>query len=537
MPYPPLALRPRSARSSPRLRWATPALAVLLAGCASVTEVERVTAETKLGQGGVTYSLPVTHVRVAVPLEQKVHSVTRAATLCELLLGVEPLRRFKIVPPADLKKPQKAVVALSVQEGTAISTVGQADPEQTFLARFKGGPFQDTNATFKLNSKGVMSKGTSETDNKTIDFAVATIEAVAKVAAKVIKPASFAPPQKAFNSRQLTLIEHAAKAYELPPEVLALGLRVERLPDTDREQAIEKLEQAHDPTWEKWKADGAEVRKEIKAAQALAALSEARAGAFAGLEPTPDAETMKLKLAELDAKIGKLTDHFAGEEKKTPWTANFDYRPESLPGGPKKTSTKDVTLLTLGTVQGEGDEETPVLWLSDLLLDLPAFAVAARPTGTPLLLTLRTQPLPAAPLAAKLSEEPGRHGFPYRIPADATAAVSFKGKPLSRQELRVAQQGIVAYLPRSLGSKKLKIDLDLDESTGAMTGLTTTSTAFDPALIGRVGAAAGEVIDAEKLRVKAEEAKNDPIAQLTRRKTLLQLKKDIRALEEEAGAD
>ncbi|HYJ05218.1 MAG TPA: hypothetical protein VEX43_08790 [Chthoniobacterales bacterium] len=508
------------------------AIWALLTGCASVTEVERVSENTDLGRGGITYSLPITHVRVAVPLEEASIVVTRTATLSKVLIGVEPLAEFKTDLPktkfdeAIAKAPQKTALAYGVGEGTQINIVGEPDSRQTFYARLKGGPFRDTTATFKLNNKGVMTKGTSEVENKTIDFAVSTIETATKFAAGLIKPAS------ALRPATPTQLEAAAKAYGLGIPALEAGLRIERLEGPVRDEEIKKIEKENPDAWQEWRARGKPVLKEIELADELIDLRNRREGLSTGLEVIPNVETLKLKLAELDGQIAKKTSHFVGEQKKTPWTANFNCVPLTVKGGVRRNYVESHTLLVI-------DEETPSVWFSNGLLDRSPFLVAGKKPAkkgsskNEVILVLNSSALPTASLTPRLSAEPARHGFPYRVPAATVAVVNFNDKQLSRLETRVAQHGIVAYLPRSLGSKKLKVDLDLDESSGSLTGLTTSSTAFDPALIGRVGAGAGEILDAQKARAKAEEDKNDPVNKLTRRKELLQLQKDIQTLEAE----
>lgn len=373
-----------------------------------------------------------------------------------------------------------------------------------------------------------MTKGTSEVENKTIDFAVSTIESVTKFAAKLIKPAS--AEIRTGTPQDENLLGRAAEAYELPKEALRVGLRIERLPSAEREQAIKAIKVTDPDLWTAWETYGKQVLKEINRAEALLKAIQRRKGLFDGLEAVPNPETLKFKLGELDAQIAKETSHFIGEEKKLPWTANFDYLPKTVERGVRRDYWETDSLLAI-------DKEGPSIWFSDRLLDRSPYPVAAHPRGDELKIVLHSLPLPAGPLATRLSSEPRRHGFPYRIPAETVAVAQFKGKQLNRIETRVAQHGIVAYLPRSLGSKKLKVDLDLEESSGSLTGLSTSTTAFDPGMISRIASASGEVVDARKAQAKADEQKNDPVNQLTRQKNLLQLQKDIRALEAEANRE
>jgi flagellar motility protein MotE (MotC chaperone) len=125
-----------------------------------------------------------------------------------------------------------------------------------------------------------------------------------------------------------------------------------------------------------------------------------------------------------------------------------------------------------------------------------------------------------------------KHGWHYRIPASATIQLKVGGSARFAKETFIGQHGCVAFMPATTASQKIVSIIELDPISGGLKSSTQGAQASDPGLITRVASASSEVITAERQREKADETASDQVQQLKRKKELLQLNKDIAALEE-----
>src|ERR1700736_410715 len=148
--------------------------AISLAGC-GVNQV------VPAGEGafegkGASYYLPRTVFVVTVPVTK---TTAERGEFAEYSL---PL--FRISPELS-----QSSVTFSLGDEITLDLAGEKDPIQRFIAINPRGPFKTFSRTMTFNDQGVLTKGDATVENKTVEFAVSTLETVAKIAGSAIKPA------------------------------------------------------------------------------------------------------------------------------------------------------------------------------------------------------------------------------------------------------------------------------------------------------------------------------------------------------------
>lgn len=118
-------------------------------------------------------------------------------------------------------------------------------------------------------------------------------------------------------------------------------------------------------------------------------------------------------------------------------------------------------------------------------------------------------------------------GWHYIEPAHSTVAVKVDKKTIITRQVQIAQHGVVAFTPAMSGGTKVTANIKLDPVTGARTEMTFEGDSFDPGLVTKVGDSGASMVEAAKLREKEDSV----ASQLERKKNILQLRKDISALQ------
>lgn len=160
----------------------------------------------------------------------------------------------------------------------------------------------------------------------------------------------------------------------------------------------------------------------------------------------------------------------------------------------------------------------------------------------------------------------GEHSFCYRIPGRAAIEINLNDALLFKENVFIAQFGTELCLPLKTGGESGKSVFTLFNNTGALKTVTVNAEVMSSENIGKVGNAAGGIIDQvsalkEKIKEKEEETRESYVKVveeynkkqqeeyqksqeakdekniLTREKELLELKKAIRDLKSDLGIE
>lgn len=487
----------------------------LVAGC-GVYEVVPA-GKPSLEAKGASYNLPRTVIVANVPIKD---TMTEKGEFSDYAL---PLLRLR---PNYTGKEH----SFAVGEEISLEASSEKDPDQRFIAVNPRGPLHTYTQTLNLNEQGVLTKGEVSVENKTVEFTVSTLEAAAKIAGSVI---AFAGAEDALFPERVGLGDLCDHLNSFDPDAqpkltlpgLRAGLQI--LLAANPDNALEQLKtqpenQAAAKNWEAFTDKHAKGCNEItRAVTAYADLVK--------LNSLKDLAKAPADRAAFDAQRTTILARFLGTKSERTWIGQFRWVPPN----------RDARV-TAGTVPAS--QQLFVLWSNR---GVPQFDYPPEAPPSPTLtggkksgekalvvkLVCESTVPPQTPAWQSLLGQEGRHGWHYRIPAQARVNLYVGKESRAMKRLDVAQHGCVAFLPATSSSQKVTSNVDLDPLTGALRGITQGGQAYDPALISRSGAAVAGVIDAESAHEKAEAAANDPVVQLTRKKNILQLQKDIQALQ------
>ena len=288
------------------------------------------------------------------------------------------------------------------------------------------------------------------------------------------------------------------------------------------------------------------------------------------------ADALKKMLEELDTTISSYQNtFFLGAKESANWSGDFEFRPGksevSVAYNTFQTSpvlltfTKSDGICATSESKAQGVKINP-----NFVAKCPLAPAAANAVW----LSVTRLPADDAYLghmaAANLRDEKnGERGFYYRIPAKALIKLETANIPpanmtlldlqsdrgrawrsnvpneappagpffvpvgdeLGRENMRVAQIGVVASIPASAAGRKTQYTIDFDESTGALKNFKLASNALlEKGLSDEISGAAKDVLDAKQARDKARKDAKDP---LTQKKKELELLQTENAIEEE----
>ncbi|MDB6076618.1 MAG: hypothetical protein JWO82_365 [Akkermansiaceae bacterium] len=517
-------------------------LPAALTGCAHQTVVK--STGGLVDKSGATYYLPATVVVASIPVEKTVSGRAPYAFYARPFLGIA----------ANLS-PDK--ISYSIGDEVTLSFAGERDPAEKFVLVFPSGPFKTFNQVVTVNGEGVLTTGTGSVENKSVEFAVSTLGAVAKVGTSAFAAASGDAFARMEAPGLAQLREHLNDDFNeegkfLTKEALSAGLAVmlsgsesdtvgqidklisENLADDQQkgeEYPLLKTLAQNDTNkknvdfakdyiaWKRFRAERKKAYREVQnAVEEFKKLKSVEA-----LMATPRTST---DYAYYAAERDKLRAEFASAAKeKSTWVSQFRWTPPSrLPDDFEGPNVESKTLLTLknGKIT-YGEHILPETFpKSDFWSN--------KATGElSVIVTLKSQIPKEAEFWNKQLKGKQERGWHYRIPAPSTVAVYAGGDPSPKvvKQTYIGQQGCVAFLPATTASHKITSNVELDPVTGALKATTMGGEAFDPGLITTAGASVSGAIDA----AAARDAKDDYVSELTRKKAILQLKSDIETLQ------
>ena len=502
---------------------------IILPGC-GVNQV--IPASNSFEGRGASYYLPRTVVMANVPVK----TVT-----------AEPPSFPDYSLPLLLMEPTVIEKSKSFALGNEVSLelAGEKDPAHRFIAIDPRGPFKTFSRTMTFNEHGILTKGDASVENKTVEFTVSTMEAVAKIASSAIKPASGA--NKLFPSRPgledlrvhvNSLDNRQDHALTLPG--LRAGLNILLADNSDNYlENLRKVSEFQDAVsnWEDFADNCPKGLSEML--RATGAFKQLRELAAVNQSATAAADRSALR-DERDALLAK----FIGKKSEKVWIGQFRWVPLS-----RKLETTsgsiDVAQLLFVLSKHEGissfiidPEVPPTGGIRSLQPDTHSPRTNTSPGNQAKdeIISVSLACHSIVPVQTKtwkdLIAEKKKHGWHYRIPAEATVRLEANGVTRIMRRCYIGQHGCVAFVPATTAGAKITSNIELDSITGALKSSVHGGQAFDPGLVNRSGAAVAGVVDAEKAREKAEAAANDPVTKLERKKKLLQLEKELRSLEE-----
>jgi hypothetical protein len=501
--------------------------ALLLSSCGVHQVVPA--AGVKSERRGASYYLPRTVVVANVPVKRIGFEKGEFHFYCEPLLRI---------------KPNKVPASFSVGEDFTMDLAGERDPEHRYVAVYPSGPFKTFTQTLALNEQGVLTKGEASVENKTVDFIVSTLEAGAKVASSAIKAAA---GDGLFEGPGLKdLLDHVNSldnGPDLTIEGLKVGLTV--LLADDPETTLKALKAAAKPVG----TDDAETQR--KKQLASAALEEwdnfvkdcprgrvemtNATRAYKDLLAATEALEKATSLADRNALRNErdaLLARFMGKKSERVWVGQFRWTPPKRAAG--KVESFLIAPQTLFTIEADGG-----IVSYGVRPETPAPREFREPTNgkkyTTVTLSCRSEIPEQTAAWEQLGVERARHGWHYRIPAQARISLAVNGSTRFQRRALIAQHGCVAFVPATSYGQKIASTVELDPITGGLKSVTHGGQAFDPAMMTKLGTAAAGVIDAESERAAAKAAASDPVAQLERKKKLLELQRDVKALEAASG--
>ena len=470
-------------------------------GCVARNVVEKVPeGKSNLKKNGVFYALPRTVERVEIPVIREDQKPGKYKEFAECFFPGEKFikcdkKSFEIGDPV-------------------ITPRAEPDPDAVFMVKIRGHYLEDRNLDLTFAEGGTLVKGTAETTNRTIDV----IAQAAKTGVSLI-------------TKGISL-DAAVKA-KTPDEAVFARDCVEK----KKGKAVVNSQEY---------SDAERTFLEILSLQA-------QRGDLITLGASAPAETFRLLLSEVDARIKELKEMFLGSQSKKTWNARFEITPlkQLWPGREKAFQlfqfSKDAGVCQL--LYSTPEVSFPGLKIPEEFLancNLPLTgcdkngietlakvpekqAVSVRVEITDRQLATRIDN------AFDSQSESGQRGFYYRIPATAYATLLKGDEQVFRAPLSIAQLGMTASLPSSSGGRRTKYTVELTE-TGALKNFVLGSDALVQAsTVKDFGEAAGAALDARAEAKKAEAAAKDEAAKVKGMADLLAECKKIKEAQEALG--
>lgn len=343
------------------------------------------------------------------------------------------------------------------------------------------------------------------------------------------------------NARNVSNDTHsAAIAAGAVPKATAATQAATRLDETLKEVAPPGL-----PAGQASASFTSDYDKAVDISEAIKSLQSQRESLASGATGGANipAETLKLMLKETDTTIEAYRNtYFLGTSTEKLWSGAFEFAPPtaSFPLPPPPIARTSGIFFWFS--ETDGLCEGPV---ADALgIKIPkkfkpkSGCAAVPPSALPVALRVERKSdddgflanLDAVHKADEIKDQ--QRGFYYRIPAKAAAVlqvgVAAAAKDLARDNLIVAQYGIVASLPASSSGRTTQYTIALDESTGALKNFKLGSDSLvQKSILDDVNSSANAIVDAKKAREKAKAAANDVLAQKKRELDLLKTQNEI----------
>jgi hypothetical protein len=442
---------------------------VVLAGCSVRHRVYPVDASLPKNVRGVLYSLPETMITVEVPVTRTVVAKTALWEGARELLGLS-----------------ESEIGVFYKVGTPkVGTRSRPDPDARFIVEIAGGTFEERSLQLELTEAGLLTTADSKAEDKSVDFAVKTLEIAAGLAARVAF-AGEAPV--ASKTRTAESVAEEIKTLRNARRKLASGdLLIGTLPADTLERMFKELDILEESLLGELRV----VRVSIWNARAEVRLTRAD---FCGTSTSTDRTLFSIPAGFKQSPEGLLPIGDSNHRVRDPGVKPSDNKLVEIPPefeywpGPDTAWVPITVSLSLEVVSlPQGDGSAPV--------------------------------------------SPGTaSGFFYRSPVPVTVAVRKGTTTLSNDRPLVAQLGPILTLPSSPGGKASEYRFAVFPETGGLKKLFVTSTAQGTAPVEGVGRAAAQLVEAQR-------AADNELANLERQQKVLEAKKKIRDLQKELGAE
>ena len=467
---------------------------------------------TNIKKEGVFYALPRTVIKVEVPVIKTKETPGKFEKFAKCFFP-EDEEAKKIIHE------KKTTYDL---DDPVIGSRSEPDPEEVYMVKIKGNYLEDKAITMEWTENGVMTKGSTETTNRTIDIATQTAKTVVSLVSKagVLGIAGAGIDQdllKAITDCRDHVIQEAIK-----------NLGPQKAVETRKE-----LEMIFD--------DASNTYQKILSLQALRENLLNPVSSQTGAMP---ADTLQLMLKELDDLIKHYKEMFLGTAKKESWTARFAVTPlnKTWAGTGKYFELFEFSE-TGGMCPITVNPASEVRFMDSRIKE--GFSNCGGTTTTRELVQLNLtleggQIKDTIATAFDAKSEDGERGFYYRIPVMTTGAIIRSSKEkgpteIFRTQLAVAQLGLTASLPASTGGRKTKYEVELYE-TGALKNFKLGSEALiQDTTVKGFGEAAETALDKRAEVKKAAAAANEPLAQVKSVSDLLAECKKIKDAQEALG--
>ena len=499
---------------------------IFLPACKSKTVVRKIDTKTDAPMkdlNGVTYRLPRTVINVTVPVK---------------LVQVEPGPFVQFWPCFFPQTPSEDVVVAKNRKIQVLpptfDSFGEPDPHQNYMVSIKGGILENKSLLMEFSPRGVLKKGEATSEDKSLEFALKTIQTATSIAGSAIAAKdSVGAVDEASTKRAVKCFEKLGNQKYM--DWKALDDKASR--DAAEDKQMKDLER--------------EMLDEMgKAEEAFAKLTELirRRDAMISSPSDPSADSFKLRLAETDKSIEAYRQLFLGISAESVWNAVFQIRPtdansqyskpllafvaegssKAEDGGENAGVCPNLGLVKEDGVQPPGKFKThSCVSPNEKILNAIWLRIEKDTEDAGYLNKIRA-------VSQIYEQDKKKRGWYFRIAAkgnlfaeQASATIAnlqtagytpMSPLELARTHTPIAQLGVVASIPASGSGRSQQSALELNGITGELVNFKFSSAAaLEKERLGEIQGTAEELIKA-----------NDPLAKKKRELEKLKTEKEIR---------
>ena len=476
------------------------------------------TATTRQPQQGIVYALPRTVVDLDLAVQRSSKKPGRYWELADLF--------FPDRNPVDGKNKDKPedgrVEEVSFKaKGATIDTFGEPDADHVYYLKIQGAGALKHTGEFQFTESGVMTGLKASVENQTSDVILGSLSAVSGLLTRAAP--GFYRALRDKLSDQLDGCRtnshwdssKSIECYLGDPGYPEIGGNFEQLdPSCDEDHTKTCREDL-----KQWFKDSQRKKRMLNA---------------------------KIIYQEIVKKIGRrnypqigsreptdvlISEWFAGTRKSESWSGNFHLQPTQTPLLENGPDPEPLTVLQLSKEDGICNRDE----LTDYT-GVPPPAKFGKKEGEPCESSEDVKIVfkrPSGQLAWVYKRnffdphDIESTGFRYRVPAEATASVTWNDGQedvvLGKAAIQVAQFGAIAAFPADLGGKAVMMDMTFHESTGALKGFKLTSKPLiTKGLVDSVSSSLNEVLEARKKQGEVAAKESDQLNQRERRRKLLE---------------
>jgi hypothetical protein len=543
-------------------KWSAIALALSVSACSASLVSHHVATNDEAAEKqefhGLFYTLPRTVIRISLPVKLKETKAGKFDKFAELFFPGETLTAGR-----------------SFRVGQAnFTTRGEPDPRQVYYMRVEGRGAMEQALTFSFSEQGSVTGLKTVTTNRTAEVVLAAVGAASSILTKTVLAGDAAPailddcdsrvPVEPGTDRidKGALEDYLLSCFlggrpELQSnyrELSALNSdpqRTERHKKTRHHllEAFADVEVTCANGCSSTRQTPGKKRRELEEAMKTylfyATLLENRNDALQNAAVTGFDGLVEV-VERMDDELKRLRGEFIGvKQADQEWTGIFDVLPDEC--NAQRTnpcaSWKSQILLSYAPHQG--------LCLVDsrALLVSPAPQAVMAPldettgqrlgcsSARALLLELTLADAPGSKpdqLATRIANNfrrPTNSGMHYIVPAQMLAVIRIE-QPApatpeelesSKAQLMIAQHGIVAAMPATLGGKAMTHDVAFYEASGALKSYNLISSPMiDKGLVDSLSSSANALLDARLKQQQAETEAADPLTRIKKEKDILE---------------